>query len=252
MTVHTLELATRSHVGLVRSCNQDMLAVESELGVVVLADGMGGHRAGEVASRIAVDAALADLTAAQGEPEADTMASLLRVGHAVEVANKALLDACGRRPELSGMGTTVVIAAFRNRRVYFAHVGDSRLYRIRFGRMRRLTRDHSLIQRMIDDGVFLNRSEAREAGIRDNVLTRSLGMQRQADVDVSDAPLEQGDTFLICSDGLHGLISDSEIARILRDPEGEIEAQAQALLDAALAAGGTDNVSLVLARPVLA
>jgi protein phosphatase len=115
--------------------------------------------------------------------------------------------------------------------------------------MRRLTRDHSLIQRMIDDGVFLNRVEARAAGIRDNVLTRSLGMQRKADVDVGDALLEIGDTYLICSDGLHGLVSDANIARILRDPDGDLEDQAQALVDAALTAGGNDNISAILARP---
>lgn len=147
------------------------------------------------------------------------------------------------------MGTTVVLAAFRDNRVYHAHVGDSRLYRIRYGRMRRLTRDHTLIQQMIDDGVFLNRAEAREAGVRDNVLTRSLGMRQQTDVDVGDSLLEPGDTFLICSDGLHGLVPDGTISRILRDPAGDLEVQAQALIDAALEAGGSDNVTVILARP---
>jgi serine/threonine protein phosphatase PrpC len=217
----------------------------------VLADGMGGHRGGGVASQIAVATALAELQLAQREAVADTMAGLLRIGHSVEVANGALLDKCETHPELTGMGTTVVVAAFRDRRVFYAHVGDSRLYRIRFGRMRRLTRDHSLIQRMIDDGVFVNRTEAHEAGIRDNVLTRSLGMQRQADVDVADIPIEPGDTFLICSDGLHGKVADAQIARILRDPDGDLEAQAEALLDAALDAGGQDNISLILLRPIL-
>jgi protein phosphatase len=149
------------------------------------------------------------------------------------------------------MGTTLVVAAFRDRRVFYAHVGDSRLYRVRFGRIRRLTRDHSLIQRVVDDGVFLNRDAAREAGIRDNVLTRSLGLQRQAEVDVGNSALEPGDTYLICSDGLHGAVTDVEIARLLRDPDGDLESQAEALLDAALAAGGSDNISLILARPLV-
>jgi protein phosphatase len=104
---------------------------------------------------------------------------------------------------------------------------------------------------MIDEGVFLNRTEARAAGIRDNVLTRSLGMQRQAEVDVGDAVIEPGDTFLICSDGLHGLIPDAEISRILRDPEGDLEDQVEKLVEAALSAGGNDNVSAILARPKL-
>lgn len=252
MTVHTLEVAVRTHQGYVRKRNQDSLDVEREHGVLVLADGMGGHRSGEVASRVAVEAAIADMLPVKHDDSGDDMESLLRVGHAVEVANKALLDMCAVHPELSGMGTTMVLAFFRDRRIYHAHVGDSRLYRVRFGRTRRLTRDHSLIQRMIDDGVFLNRSEAREAGIRDNVLTRSLGMQRQAEVDVGDALIEPGDIYLVCSDGLHGMISDAEIARILRDPQGDLEAQAQELVDAALRAGGNDNISAILARPQVA
>lgn len=251
MAIHSIELAVRSHQGLVRSRNQDALKVEPDLGIVVLADGMGGHRGGEVASRVAVEAAIADLLPAQREGSSDAIQNQLRVGHAVEVANNALLAMCEVHPELRGMGTTMVAALFRDGRIYHAHVGDSRLYRVRYGRMRRLTRDHSLIQRMIDDGVFLNRTEAREAGVRDNVLTRSLGMQPQTDVDVGDALLEQGDTYLLCSDGLHGLVSDSVISRILRDPLGDLDQQVQALIDAALAAGGNDNVTAILARPQL-
>ncbi len=249
MTVHSLDVAIRTHQGYVRKHNQDSLSVDSDLGVLILADGMGGHRSGEVASRVAVEAAFADLLPAQRDDAADNTEALLRVGHAVEVANKTLLDMSDVHPELKGMGTTLVVAMFREGRIFHAHVGDSRLYRVRYGRMRRLTRDHSLIQRMVDDGVFLNRGEAREAGVKDNVLTRSLGMQRQTDVDVGDSVIESGDTFLICSDGLHGLVSDAEIARILRDPEGDLQVQAQALIDAALAAGGRDNVSAILARP---
>lgn len=249
MPAHPIDIAARSHQGLVRRRNQDSFRVDPDLGVVVLADGMGGHRSGEVASRIAAEAAVGDLLPAQRDGGDDATENLLRVGHAAEFANKALLEACDQRPELRGMGTTVVLAAFRDNRVYHAHVGDSRLYRIRYGRMRRLTRDHTLIQQMIDDGVFLNRAEAREAGVRDNVLTRSLGMRQQTDVDVGDSLLEPGDTFLICSDGLHGLVPDGTISRILRDPAGDLEVQAQALIDAALEAGGSDNVTVILARP---
>jgi protein phosphatase len=251
MAVNPIELAFRTHQGLVRRHNQDWMKTDAGLGVVVLADGMGGHRCGEVASRVAVEAAIADLLPAQQEDKADDMEAQLRVGHAVEVANKALLDMCEVHPELQGMGTTLVAALFRDGKIYHAHVGDSRLYRVRYGRMRRLTRDHSLIQRMIDDGVFLNRAEAREAGIRDNVLTRSLGMQRQAEVDVGSSVLETGDTYLLCSDGLHGSVPDSVIARVLRDREGDLEEQAQHLIDVALEAGGNDNITVILARPQL-
>jgi len=251
MTVNSIELAVRTHQGLVRSHNQDAIQVDGELGVVVLADGMGGHRSGEVASRVAVEAAIADLLPAQRDDRADEMEAELRVGHAIEAANQALFDMCEVHPELQGMGTTLVAAMFRNGMIFHAHVGDSRLYRVRYGRMRRLTHDHSLIQRMIDEGVFLNRVAAREAGIRDNVLTRSLGLQRDTEVDVGSAVLEAGDTYLLCSDGLHGLVPDSIIARILRDRDGNLEEQAQTLIDTALDAGGRDNVTVVLARPRL-
>lgn len=248
MAAHALELVTISHVGLVRTDNQDAVGSDADNGLLVLADGMGGHRGGEVASRLAVDTILTRLLPAQRESRADHMASLLRIGRAVEDANQRLLDTCAQTPELQGMGTTAVVAMFRDGHIYHAHIGDSRLYRVRYGRMRRLTHDHSLIQRVIDDGVFLNRAAAREAGIRDNVLTRSLGMPLQAEVDVGHSLVERGDTYLLCSDGLHALVSDQEIARLLRDPEGDLAAQSQALLDAALAAGGRDNISLLLAR----
>ncbi len=247
--MQALQVTTRSHAGRIRKHNEDSLAVDSRLGIVVLADGMGGHRSGDVASRVAVEAALAEMVAAQQSTEADDTRCEMSVGHAIELANTALFDMSAVHPELKGMGTTAVAAMFRNSRIYYAHVGDSRLYRVRFGRMRRLTHDHSLMQQMIDDGVFMNRAHAREAGVKENVLVRSLGTQTDVEVDVGSALAEPADTYLLSSDGLHGLLKDSEIAQMLRDPDGDLEAQAEALLDAAMAAGGTDNISLVLARP---
>jgi len=251
MAVQAMDVAVRTHVGLVRSRNQDWLHADGDLGVLVLADGMGGHRGGEVASRIAVESVIEALVPAQREDVADDMESLMRVGEAAEFANRLLFEKSLERPELKGMGTTLVLAIFREGRIFYAHVGDSRLYRVRYGRMRCLTRDHSLIQQVIDDGVFLNRHAARQGGVKDNILTRSLGTDLQADVDVGDAVLEAGDTYLFCSDGLHNLVPDNIIARILRDPEGDLEEQAQTLTDAALGAGGKDNISIILARPCL-
>jgi protein phosphatase len=249
MAVQAMDVAIRSHIGLVRSRNQDWTFADGDLGLLVLADGMGGHRGGEVASRIAVQAVTDALLPAQRQDVADDMESLMRVGEAAEFANRALLEKSSKHPELRGMGTTVVLAIFREGRIFYAHVGDSRLYRVRYGRIRRLTRDHSLIQQVIDDGVFHNRSAAREGGIKDNILTRSLGMEKQAEVDVGDALLETGDTYLFCSDGLHNLVPDNTIAKVLRDSEGDLEEQAQILTDAALGAGGNDNISIILARP---
>jgi protein phosphatase len=251
MAITPLDVAIRTHVGLVRSSNQDWLHADADLGILVLADGMGGHRGGEVASQLAVQAVIDALMPAQREDVADDMESLMRVGEAADFANRLLLETSQAKPELKGMGTTVVLAIFRGGRIFYAHVGDSRLYRVRYGRMRRLTRDHSLIQQLIDDGVFLNRHEAREGGVKDNILTRSLGMEFRAEVDVGDALLAVNDTYLFCSDGLHSLVPDDIIARILRDPEGDLENQAQTLTDAALSAGGKDNISVILARPRL-
>lgn len=249
MAAHRFEHATASHTGLVRSLNQDFLKTAADLGIALLADGMGGHRGGEVASRVAVEAAFADLVATQNQMQSDELHCQLCIGQAVEAANRALFETTAVHPELSGMGTTLVAAIFRERHVFYAHVGDSRLYRIRFGRLRRLTRDHSLIQQMLDDGIFANKVAAREAGVRDNILTRSLGMQEQTEVELGGRPIESGDTYLMCSDGLHGCVADAEIARILRDPDGDLQRQADALVDAALSQGGYDNISVVLVRP---
>lgn len=248
MTVHAMEIASRSHVGLLRKKNQDYLSALSNLGIIVLGDGMGGHCAGEVASRIAVDAASENLLPAQQDDTADDLESLLRIGEAAEVANQAIFAEVEKHPENQGMGTTFVAAIFREGRVFYSHVGDSRLYRIRAGRIRSLTRDHSLIQELVDTGVFASRAAAHHAGVKDNVLTRSLGLDPDVEVDVGDCLLDAGDIYLACSDGLCGKVPDKEIAHILRDKHGDLELMAENLLNAALDAGGRDNISLILAR----
>lgn len=250
MSVNFIQVAIRSDVGRVRRQNEDSINCAPEHGVLVLADGMGGHRAGEIASRLAVDVAANALVPAQQEDAADDVESQLRLGQAVESANKAIIEAARRNDALRGMGTTLVAAIFRNHRVFYAHVGDSRFYRVRAGRIRALTRDHSLVQELVDSGLFINRSEAKAAGVGANVLTRSLGMSGEVDVDMGDALLQEGDIYLACSDGLTGMLSDHQMARMLRYPDGDLEGMADDLLQAALDAGGNDNVSLILARPI--
>lgn len=250
MTVNSLELACRSHVGLVRENNEDSYTADEDYGLFVVADGMGGHCSGEIASRIAVEMAAEELGQVQHEDLADELDSLMLVGRAVERANQAIFSEVDRHPEQSGMGTTVVAALFRDDRIYFAHVGDSRLYRFRNGHLHRLTRDHSLVQHLLDEGLFRDRAEAREAGVGDNVLTRCLGQDPNVEVDVGDADLKAGDIFLCCTDGLTGMVSDARIAALLSADE-PLETSAARLEAAALAGGGTDNVSLVLARPLL-
>ena len=246
--VNAMEMVERSHIGKVRKLNQDRVAIHNQLGILVLADGMGGHVAGEVASELAVETTMSELIPAQREDSADELESQLRIGQAVETANEALLAKVERYPKLKGMGTTIVAAIFRGDRIFYAHVGDSRLYRLRSGRIRRLTKDHSLVQQMIDNGVFKTKSEANRAGIGDNVLTRSLGHIRSVEVDVSDSQLEPEDIYLSCSDGLCGKVPDAQISRIMRDAGDNLERMADDLLNAALNSGGNDNISIILAR----
>jgi len=247
MTVHAMECVHRTHVGLVRAHNEDHLACFPGLGIMVLGDGMGGHNAGEVASRVAVDAAADELMSRQEEDWADDLNSLVVAGQAVETANLAVCAEVARFPELKGMGTTLVLALFREDSVFFAHVGDSRLYCLRDGQLRQLTRDHSLVQELLDNGLFGSVDEAHQAGIGDNILTRSIGLDPNVEIDVGDQRLQAGDIYLMCSDGLCGRVPDERIGAILQESD-DLDTLADALLKAALDAGGRDNISLIVGR----
>jgi protein phosphatase len=238
----------RTHVGLVRRNNEDYLGCFDAQGVLALADGMGGHQAGEIAARLAVEAAVESLLPAQEDDSADDLESLLRIGQAGEAANRAVFAAMERDPALRGMGTTLVLAMFRRQRVFFAHVGDSRLYRLRDGYLRCLTRDHSLVQELLDNGLFGDRAEVHAAGIGDNILTRGIGLDPDVEVDVGDAELQERDIYLLCSDGLCGRVPDDEIRLHMLRHRG-LEQIADALLQAALDVGGRDNITLIVARP---
>lgn len=243
-----LEIVSLSHVGRVRTSNQDYVAVSAPDGIVALADGMGGHQAGEVASEIAVGVSLEALRETVSLPSMDTLQCLIRIGQAVEAANASVFNLSRKQNKLNGMGTTLVLAMFRNQKIFFAHVGDSRLYRVRDGRIRQLTKDHSLMQEVLDYGIFKSRSEASAAGVGSNVLTRSLGFTSDVNVDVSESSTQPGDYYLLCSDGLNGHVSDEGLAQVLSRAEASLQSKAEALLAAALKAGGRDNVSMVLIR----
>ncbi|RMG38937.1 MAG: serine/threonine-protein phosphatase [Gammaproteobacteria bacterium] len=250
MAVHRVECEHRTHVGLVRPHNEDYLACFPDLGVLVLGDGMGGHQAGEIAARIAVEAAAEALLSVQEEDAADELESLLEVGRAAEEANRAVFEAVARDPALKGMGTTLVTALFRGERVYFSYVGDSRLYRLRDGSLERLTRDHSLVQEVLDNGLFGSRAEVRAAGIGDNILTRCIGLDPDVEVDVGDVGLHEGDIFLACTDGLCGRVSDQTIRHVMT-ASPSLREMASDLVEVALRAGGRDNISVIVARPLL-
>jgi protein phosphatase len=238
-----IDAVSRTDVGRVRTVNQDRFA-EFEDGrgrrLLVVADGMGGHRGGETASRLAVEA-IGDVFQSSEEALED------RIRTAVETANRRLYETAQEDPDLAGMGTTVVALCFGEQgESYVAHVGDSRLYLLRAGRLEALTEDHSLVAEMQRDG-FLSAEEA-QVHPRRNELTRSVGVSPSVKVDVSRVAVEPGDRFLLCSDGLCGYLGDEEIREVLereRPPDA-----ARTLVERANASGGYDNVTVqVVAIP---
>lgn len=237
-----IESSSRSDPGRVRELNEDNLAVLPEFGLVVLADGMGGYNAGEVASQQAVEAvsagAMSQLVAGS-EPDFETL---------VQQANDALFQRVDEEPELKGMATTLVLGWFQPGVLRYAHVGDSRLYRMRGGVLEALTRDHSMVQALVDQGLFASIPEALEAGVRGNILTRGLGIDPQLEVEQGVTATEPGDLYLFCSDGLYNMVDEPAMTELMQQSGGDLEALADSLLARALECGGKDNISLVLAR----
>jgi len=222
------------------------LHVDLQRGIVAVADGMGGHSSGEVASSMAVrelEQSFNDHTF----PEIPNLFELQNfLGETIEKINQRIVEQSQLTPQFKGMGTTLVAGLFQGPRLYYAHIGDSRLYRLRAGRLRCLTKDHSLIQEMVDKGVFENKRTALEAGVKGSVLTRCLGIEPEIDVDVDDAFVEKNDLYLLCSDGLNGFMSDKEIKAVLRTTNTSLGEKADDLITAALDNGGNDNVTVVL------
>lgn len=238
-----LRAAVRTDVGRKRRGNEDCYAAAEDLGLYLVADGMGGHTAGQVASEIAAQAAVGALRTL-----VDASASLTdKLRFAVAASNREILDTAQRKPELSGMGTTLVALLAGAERVALAHVGDSRAYLIRAGRIRQLTDDHSLVAELV------RRREITETAARGHphrhVLTRALGVRRSVEPDLAELTPAAGDVFVLCSDGLTGHVRDAEIAEIASGTEN-LDAACAELVDLANERGGEDNITvLVLAWP---
>jgi serine/threonine protein phosphatase PrpC len=247
--VHSFSYSAKSDRGLVRQNNQDAYHVSIEHGLVVVADGMGGHQAGEIASQMAIEGIKNDILQPHWQSEGDEMQTLLKLGSAVEKANLLIRAASDGRPELQGMGTTIVAAVFRLGRVFLAHVGDSRIYRIRDGKLEQMTKDHSLVQQLLDIGTFKTVKDAEAAGIGSNVLTRALGINDQVEIDLTDDFLQPGDMFLFCSDGLTNMVNDADIERLVNHYYPDLDAAVERLIVGALSSGGLDNITVVLAQP---
>ncbi|MDH5179723.1 MAG: Stp1/IreP family PP2C-type Ser/Thr phosphatase [Gammaproteobacteria bacterium] len=234
-------------VGRNREHNEDAIAWDSRTGLALLADGMGGHNAGEVASALAVDSVRTSL-AEVVTPEI-VASGIVQFGDAlrdaVDFANQEIHEQSHERPECAGMGTTLVATLFINHSVIFAHVGDSRIYRYRGNELQQVTSDHSLVQEMIDNG-YLSQEEAQLSTSR-NLITRALGIGEAVEVDICEDSTQIGDIYLLCSDGLSDMISDQDIALILFKHSGDIETAARNLVDLANEKGGSDNISVILA-----
>lgn len=230
--------------GVVRTENEDNIGTRPEAGLAVLADGMGGHQAGEVASKIAVDTIIKYLTDTYAADRKESLSK--RVSEAIRRANATIFDTAHQREECAGMGSTIVTAMFRNGELVVGHVGDSRLYRFRNGKLEQMTEDHSVIQELVNRGLFTH-EEAR-ASVGKNLVTRALGVDAEVLVDVNAVPLEPNDLYLLCSDGLNDVVPDEDIAQILADHSANLYTAAFKLVTLANQRGGPDNVSVILIR----
>jgi serine/threonine protein phosphatase PrpC len=236
-----LRAAVRTDVGRRRRANEDCYAIAAELGLYLVADGMGGHSAGQVASELAAESAVRALRTLSGA--AASLTEKLR--YSVAAANREVFETAQTRIELNGMGTTLVALLAGGERIALAHVGDSRAYLIRGGRIRQLTDDHSLVAELV------RRREISEHAARGHpqrhVLTRALGVRPSAEPDLAELTPTVGDSFVLCSDGLTGHLSDTEIAEALA-ADDDLDAICGKLIDLANARGGEDNITVLVVR----
>lgn len=221
--------------------------MHEETGIVVIADGIGGASSGHVASRIATETIRqCFVRQPPSRVKPGTASRLARA--AVDRANTAVLEHARRHPDCVGMGTTVVVGYFGDTWLVHAHVGDSRLYRLRDRQLLQLTRDHSFIQEVVDQGFFPSLSEAHHYGVNPHVLTRALGSLPHVLAETTVAPLAAGDLYLFCTDGLSGMVPDDDLQSVLSSTDGGLDIAADALVHLACSHGGVDNITLVLVR----
>lgn len=250
---YALQIATATDVGRLRDHNEDSIGVDADIGLAVLADGMGGYSAGEVASGIAVAMLMTDLRAAVAQNKFRPIAqddgdppgvALLREG--IGRANASILEAARRQPQFAGMGTTLVTALFYDDRVAVGHVGDSRLYRLRGERFEQVTRDHSLLQQQIDRGL-ITRAQALRSQNK-NLVTRALGIEHTVAAEIHVHGVCCDDIYLICSDGLSDMVPDEDMHLALCSLRDRLQLAANHLVRMANDNGGRDNISVVLVR----
>jgi protein phosphatase len=248
-----IDACAQTDLGRVRKNNEDAFRIVPELDLYVLSDGMGGQAHGEVASALAIDTVVAHCREADkdvattwfGERRADLCERSNRLASAIRLANKRIFEAAWENEAQQGMGATIVAAWLDDRRLSLAHVGDSRVYLFRAGSLEQLTSDHSLVAEHVRRGVMT--PQEAEASQLQNILVRALGTQEQVEVDVDEQILLEGDTLLLCSDGLTHMVTDPEIASTLATVE-PAQAAAKRLVELANEYGGLDNVTVIVMR----
>ncbi len=248
----SLDVALLSHSGMVRPHNEDSIFADPDSGLVVLADGMGGYNAGEVASGIAVSVVsgglLPELRSGREYSKVDVQTGLthaaLLLQQQIAAANKGIYEAAQTRPECAGMGTTIVAAVFHGNRVSIGHIGDSRCYRLRGEKFEQLTHDHSLLQEQIDSGQLT--PEQAKYSLNKNLVTRALGIEAIVPADIAEYRLEADDVYLLCSDGLTDMVEPNVVHNIVTAQRADLAKAAAELVDLANSNGGRDNISVIL------
>jgi len=248
-----IEFAELTDTGRVREHNEDAIGSVADIGLMVLADGMGGYNAGEVASGIAVQIVtdLASEAAAREElddidPHSGLMRQSIILRDAIYRANKIIFQTAQSQTHCEGMGTTIVACMFYDNKVSVAHVGDSRAYRLRGGQLEQVTLDHSLLQELVDRG-FYSQEEAQRSTNR-NYVTRALGVEPTVEVEVHEYNVLPEDIYLLCSDGLPDMVEDDDIHLTISTFNASLDVVGQQLIDLANNHGGRDNVSVMLAQ----
>ncbi|KFB72019.1 MAG: Serine/threonine phosphatase stp [Candidatus Accumulibacter phosphatis] len=248
-----LEIAFRTDPGLVRGTNEDSVFADADQGLVILADGMGGYNAGEVASSMATKLLSARLAAAfkataayQTDSRSGQMFAHRCLKEQIEAVNFAIYQASESQSKFGGMGTTLVAAVFCDDQVVVAHIGDSRLYRLRGEEFMAMTHDHSVLQEQIDSGL-ISAADARYS-LQRNLVTRAVGVDSEVEAEIHVHPVRPGDVYLLCSDGLYDLVEDVEIHYALEMFSVNLDLSAAQLIQMANDNGGSDNISVVVIK----
>lgn len=248
-----LEIVRLTDVGLQRDHNEDAVASDDTMGFVVLADGMGGYKAGEVASEMAVLSIVAELTESLAGRQVGVVDSVLGkqaeaqlIVDAVKSANEVIYSVSQSQPHCAGMGTTLVVGVFTNNKLLVGHIGDSRMYKLRDQVLSQITEDHSVLQEQIKSGLIT--PEQAQYALNKNLVTRALGVEPEVDLELNEYDVEVGDIYLVCSDGLSDLVNSDAIQSVLNKLAQDINAAAQALVQLANDNGGKDNISVILIK----